>query len=207
MDWLDKIPKWIQIPLKILLPALCIFSGFLLLISDELATKLYLKDFRQHSGFAFGIIFSITLSLILVYIIFFATKPLCEKLKKHLTKKKVIKEFKKLEEVYKKALYTMYKSPTLSGKMYLSSSIATYLLNINAVNRGDFSAGGMVFDFYLQPWIIWGIESEIKDAEKFTRKFEKNELKLQKNKKFNLYQERYNKDKKFLKFIKSPLKK
>ena len=80
MEWLDKIPKWIQIPLKILLPALCIFSGFLLLISDNLAEKLYLKEFRQQSGFAFGLIFTITLTLILVYIIFFASKPAIEKI-------------------------------------------------------------------------------------------------------------------------------
>lgn len=205
MDWLDKIPKWIKIPLKILLPALCIFSGFLLLISDGLAEKLYLKEFRQQSGFAFGLIFTITLSLILVYIIFFASKPLIEKTKNYLVKKRLISKFKNLEAVYKSALYEMYRTPTHSIRMEISNSVATYLLGIHAIDRSVVSTIGYVFDFFLQPWVIWAIESEIEDAEKVVRKFEKNKQKLQKRKDFNLYQQAYENGKEFLNFIHSPI--
>ena len=52
MDWLDKIPKWIQIPLKVLLPALCIFSGFIMFASDGLIDKLYLHLIRDYQLFA-----------------------------------------------------------------------------------------------------------------------------------------------------------
>ena len=81
MEWLDKIIGWLKIPLKILLPGLCIFSGFIMFASDNLIDKLYLKEFRQQTGFAFGLIFVITLSLMLVYIIVFASKPYINKLK------------------------------------------------------------------------------------------------------------------------------
>lgn len=205
MDWLDKIPKWIQIPLKILLPALCIFSGFLLLISDNFAEKLYLKEFRQQNGFAFGLIFTITLTLILVYIIFFASKPLIEKVKNYLVKKRLINKFKNLEAVYKSALYEMYRTPTHSIRMEISNSVATYLLGIHAINRSVVSTMGYVFEFFLQPWVIWGIEEEIGDAEKVIRKFEKNKHNLQKRKDFNLYQQAYENGKEFLKFIQSPV--
>lgn len=205
MDWLDKIPKWIQIPLKILLPALCIFSGFLLLISDNFAEKLYLKEFRQQNGFAFGLIFTITLTLILVYIIFFASKPLIEKMKNYLVKKRLINKFKNLEAVYKSALYEMYRTPTHSIRMEISNSVATYLLGIHAIDRSVVSTMGYVFEFFLQPWVIWGIEEEIGDAEKVIRKFEKNKHNLQKRKDFNLYQQAYENGKEFLKFIQSPV--
>lgn len=206
MDWLDKIPKWIQIPLKILLPALCIFSGFLLLISDGLAEKLYLREFRQQNGFAFGLIFVITLTLILVYLIFFASKPAIQKLNNYMLKKKLIKKFKNLESIYKSVLYQMYKTPSHSIEMELSNAIATYLLNISAVDRGVVSRIGYVFDFYLQPWVIWGIESEIKDAEKFIKNYEKNNSKLQKKDDFSVYTENYEYYKKFLEFINTPVK-
>ena len=205
MDWLDKIPKWIQIPLKILLPALCIFSGFLLLISDNFAEKLYLKEFRQQNGFAFGLIFTITLTLILVYIIFFASKPLIEKVKNYLVKKRLINKFKNLEAVYKSALYEMYRTPTHSIRMEISNSVATYLLGIHAIDRSVVSTMGYVFEFFLQPWVIWGIEEEIGDAEKVIRNFEKNKHNLQKRKDFNLYQQAYENGKEFLKFIQSPV--
>lgn len=206
MDWLDKIPKWIQIPLKILLPALCLFSGFLLLISDGLAEKLYLREFRQQNGFAFGLIFIITLTLILVYLIFFASKPAIQKLKNYLLKKKLIKRFKNLEEIYKNVLYQMYKTPSHSIEMELSNAIATFLLDISAINRGVVSTIGCVFDFYLQPWVIWGIESEIKDAEKYIINYEKNKSKLQKKNSFSVYTKNYEYYKKILAFINTPVK-
>ncbi len=133
MDWIDKIPKWIQIPLKILLPSLCIFSGILLFINDELAEKLYLKQFREENGFVFGLIFTITLSLILVYIIFFASKPVIKKFKQKLKQRqlrKSLENLKKNEKLYIWGLHNIsthaymfpYSDPTinlLSQKMYV----------------------------------------------------------------------------------------
>ena len=111
LDWLEKIPQWIKIPLKILLPSLCIFSGFLLFISDSTAEKLYLKEFRENSGFAFGLIFAITLSLILVYIIFFVSKPAINNLKIKLTKQKVKKQIDNLQGAEKQVLWGLLKEP------------------------------------------------------------------------------------------------
>ena len=171
MDWLSKIPKWVKIPLKILLPALCIFSGFLLLISDKVAARLYLKEFREENGFALGIMFLITVSLILCYIIMFGIEGCKIKVYRH----SMIKKFKGLQQVHKSALYEMYREPTHSIKMELSNAVASYLLNIHAIGAGPVSFRGDIFDFYLQPWVIWGIESEIKEAEKFIRYYEKSE--------------------------------
>ena len=201
MDWLAKIPNWVKIPLKILLPALCIFSGFLLLIDDNLATKLYLKEFRQESGFAFGIIFLVTLSLILCYVIMFCI----DKYKVVLTRKSLIKKFKNLQQIYKSALYEMYKTPTHSMKMELSNAIASYLINIHAIGSGRISEVGYVFDFYLQPWVFWGIESEIKDAEKYIKYFEKNKEKLKTQSDFEEAKKSYEYYKKFLEFIRTPI--
>lgn len=206
MDWLDKIPKRIQIPLKILLPALCVFSGFLLLISDGLAEKFYLREFRQQNGFALGLIFVVTVTLILVYLIFFASKPAIRKLKNYMLKKNLIRKFKDLEPIYKSVLYQMYKTPSHSIEMELSNVTTTYLLNIDAVNRGVVSTMGYVFEFYLQPWVIWGIESEIKDAEKHIKIYERNKAKLQKKDDFSVYTENYEYYKKFLEFINTPVK-
>lgn len=200
-EWIAKLPIWVKIPLRIFLPALCIFSGFLLLISDELADKLYLKEFRQESGFAFGIIFIITLSLILVYIIFFASKPAFENVKNYFTKRAMIKKFINLEDIYKQALYEMYKSPTHSMKMDISNAVASYLVNIYAVNCAKVSVQGYLFDFYIQPWAIWGIEYEIKQSQKVINRFKRYEKLLKKSKSYDEYLEAYESHKEFLKYI------
>lgn len=108
MEWLDKIIGWLKIPLKILLPGLCIFSGFIMFASDNLIDKLYLKEFRQQTGFAFGLIFVITLSLILVYIIVFASKPYINKLKNLQNKRNLRKQIERLHGAEKLVLYGLY---------------------------------------------------------------------------------------------------
>lgn len=47
MDWLAKIPNWIKIPVKILLPALAIFSGFIVLASDNVLQYLNLLELKK----------------------------------------------------------------------------------------------------------------------------------------------------------------
>ena len=97
---------------KILLPALCLFSGFLLLISDNFAEKLYLKEFRQKNGFAFGLIFTITLTLILVYIIFFLSKPILKKYKEKLAERELRKNIEKLKGNEKFYVYALHNIST-----------------------------------------------------------------------------------------------
>ena len=68
MEWLSKIPIWIKIPIKVLLPALAIFSGFIVLASDGVLEYLNLLEFEQQNGFAFAIVFLVCVSLIICYI-------------------------------------------------------------------------------------------------------------------------------------------
>lgn len=46
-EWLNKIPNWIRIPIKVLLPALTIFSGILLFSGDNEIEALYMLDFKK----------------------------------------------------------------------------------------------------------------------------------------------------------------
>lgn len=182
MEWLDKIPKWIQIPLKILLPALCIFSGFLLLISDNLAEKLYLKEFRQQSGFAFGLIFTITLTLILVYIIFFASKPAIEKYRVKWAKRKFRKQIEELKQNEKMYVFALYN---------ISNHAYTFPMNdptINLLHRRGYvytfkqeadmlTYGSLGIIYGLQPTVVEAVadilDKKVKEIGKLNRKLEK----------------------------------
>ena len=71
MDWLPKLYNALKIPLKIVLPAVWLFSGALTLLPDEWLTKLNLLDWKTENGFIFGLIFLISSCLIVVYIAYF----------------------------------------------------------------------------------------------------------------------------------------
>ena len=173
MDWLSKIPNWIKIPIKVLLPALAIFSGFIVLASDGVLEYLNLLEFEQHSGFAFAIIFLVCVSLIICYIASYIVEVIVKQIKTYLLKKQMFKKFINMPDVYKNALIQIYRQPTKSLKMEMSNSVAAYLTAIRAIDRSALSDMGYIFDYFLQPWVVMSIEKLIKENEKHIAKLER----------------------------------
>ena len=173
MDWLSKIPNWIKIPIKVLLPALAIFSGFIVLASDGVLEYLNLLEFEQHSGFAFAIIFLVCVSLIICYIASYIVEVIVKQIKTYLLKKQMFKKFINMPDVYKNALIQIYRQPTKSLKMEMSNSVAAYLTAIRAIDRSALSDMGYLFDYFLQPWVVMSIERLIKENKKYITKLER----------------------------------
>ena len=197
MEWISKIPLWVRIPLKILLPSLWIFSGFLLLIDDNVATKLYLLDFRKNSGFIFGIIFLICTALILCYIALY----IIEYIKRKIENKKIKQVFGKLDNVYKQYLYDIYRTPSKTIRAQFGNATVVYLTAIQALGHGSTSVGRDVFDYFLQPWVINAINDEIAFAKNYIRKYKKNYKHLQKRKNFKDIKQNYENAIEFLKYM------
>ena len=173
MDWLNKIPNWIKIPIKILLPALTIFSGFIVLASDGVLEYLNLLEFEQTNGFAFAIVFLVCVSLILCYIASYIVEAIVKQIKAYLLKEQMYKKFNNMPDVYKNALIQIYRQPTKSLKMEMSSSVAAYLTAIRAIDRSALSDMGYIFDYFLQPWVVMSIERLIKENRKYITKLER----------------------------------
>ena len=173
MDWLSKIPNWIKIPIKILLPALAIFSGFIVLASDGVLEYLNLLEFEQTNGFAFAIVFLVCASLILCYIASYIVEAIVKQIKAYLLKEQMYKKFNNMPDVYKNALIQIYRQPTKSLKMEMSNSVAAYLTAIRAIDRSALSDVGYIFDYFLQPWVVMSIERLIKENRKYITKLER----------------------------------
>lgn len=173
MDWLSKIPNWIKIPIKILLPAVSIFSGFIVLASDGVLEYLNLLEFEQTNGFAFAIVFLVCVSLILCYIASYIVEAIVKQIKAYLLKEQMYKKFNNMPDVYKNALIQIYRQPTKSLKMEMSSSVAAYLTAIRAIDRSALSDMGYIFDYFLQPWVVMSIERLIKENRKYITKLER----------------------------------
>lgn len=173
MDWLSKIPNWVKIPIKILLPALAIFSGFIVLASDNVLEYLNLLEFEQRYGFAFAIVFLICVSLIVCYIASYLVDIFVKQIKAVLLKEKMYKKFNNLQDVYKNTLIQIYRQPTKSLKMEMSNSVAAYLTAIRAIDRSELSDMGYIFDYFLQPWVVMSIERLIEENKKYIKKLEK----------------------------------
>ena len=173
MEWLSKIPIWIKIPIKVLLPALAIFSGFIVLASDGVLEYLNLLEFEQQNGFAFAIVFLVCVSLIICYIASYIVDMAVKKIKAYLLKERMYKKFNNMPDVYKNILIHIYRQPTKSLQMEMSNSVAAYLTAIRAIDRSQLSEIGCVFDYFLQPWVVMSIEKLIKENEMNIAKLER----------------------------------
>ncbi len=173
MEWLSKIPIWIKIPIKVLLPALAIFSGFIVLASDGVLEYLNLLEFEQQNGFAFAIVFLVCVSLIICYIASYIVDMAVKKIKAYLLKERMYKKFNNMPDVYKNILIHIYRQPTKSLQMEMSNSVAAYLTAIRAIDRSQLSEIGCVFDYFLQPWVVMSIEKLIKENEMHIAKLER----------------------------------
>lgn len=115
MEIFTKIIEVIKIPLKVLLPALWLFSLILTLLSDNVLTKLFLLEWRNKNGFALGLIFLTTSCIILIYILIFLKDKLSDSIFKITINKKTIKRLFKLDSDRFSIIMELYHSPRYTG--------------------------------------------------------------------------------------------
>ena len=206
MEWLNKIPEWIKIPLEILLPGITIFSGVIMFSSDKLLEKLYLLQFRENNGFIFGLLFTICSSLIIVYILFFLLKKAIKIHERLSLEKKHYKKFTNLADVYKKTLILMYKSTTRSMKMDMNNSVTSYLEGIHAIGRSSISVRLTIFDYYLQPWVEKCIVRLCNETEDEIVKNKNKVQKLSNQTEINRINDAIKEKEEFLIYVRTPVK-
>ena len=125
-DFFTKTIEVLKIPIKVLLPALWIFSGFLLFASDDFLEKINLFEWSNQNGFVFGLIFIICSSLLLIYLVFFLKDVIVKLWNKLTLDKRLFKEIMDLNDVevaiiakiYTSNGYTMqldYNQPIIKG--------------------------------------------------------------------------------------------
>ena len=108
MDW-AAILKVLKIPLKILLPALCLFSGILIFGNEGFLQKMNLLDWSKTNGFIFGLIFLISSCLIVIYLSFFLFKWIKDLYIKMSIKRKCFKTIGNLDWAELEILANLYK--------------------------------------------------------------------------------------------------
>ncbi|MBR6737208.1 MAG: superinfection exclusion B family protein [Clostridia bacterium] len=173
MDWITKLINILKIPLKVLLPAICIFSGFLLFASDELLEKMNLFSWSAQNGFIFGLLFLISLSFILVYFIAFIINQTKEIWFKATFDRKNIKRIIELNLSEQSVLAKLYNSPGYTATYDYNQPIIKGLVNRNYLYGGNQTVATFAYsnkipvNLTLQPF-VW------KTIDKYLPIFKKN---------------------------------
>lgn len=165
MEILKTIVEKAKIPLKILLPALWLFSGLLTLFSDEILTKLFLLEWRNKNGFVLGIIFLITSCLIIIYAILFIKSRILYIISSLTRNKRTIKRLFKLDYTRLEIIISLYHSAGYTNYLNYSEPLVQTLLAENYIYAGmqqlisvDMITNEMPTKFTLQPFVYQALD-------------------------------------------------
>ncbi len=128
MELLQKVFSIISVPLKVLLPSMCLFSGFMLFAKDAWLEKLNLLEWSQENGFTFGIMFVLSSVVILVYVVIFLYDNIVHFGKTMTKNYRNFKKFMKLNETEQAVILGLYHSPTYTRMLDFNQPIIQSLM-------------------------------------------------------------------------------
>lgn len=196
METISKIMSLMKIPIKVLLPTLCIFSGFAIFATDEILKRLNLFEWCNKNGFVLGLIFLITICLIFVYSIYYIKNIIKKYVFRVTYKRKTINKILKMNSKQIDIILYLYQSEGYSERIdyadpNVKALIATKFIYIG--NNAPVELGWdneMLINGTLNPF-VWQSLRWIN--EKLNKKIKKLTYRKQKAKKLNKI-DRINKD-------------
>lgn len=136
MEWFTKAISALKIPLRILLPALWLFSGTLTLLNEEILNRLSLLEWKTENGFILGLIFTITSCLIIVYFLNFTVKKASHLIHKITSNRKSMKQIFRLSDAERSIIFGLYNSPGYSHAVDYNEPIIQGLLSRGYIYTG-----------------------------------------------------------------------
>lgn len=161
MEFFKTIPELLKLPIKIIV-ALCFASGLILLLPNDFVNKLYMADFRTNYGFILGLIFVVSLSITICYVLFYLAPKLWNKLT-HKSKMKKIREgqkkfLKSLNENELEIIRDLIREPDNTLELPMNRGIITKLEYYSVISKAGTQFAVDLTDpiipYFLQPWVF-----------------------------------------------------
>lgn len=197
MDWITKAIDILKIPLKILLPALWIFSGLMTLLNDEVLLKFNLLDWKTENGFVFGLMFLITSCLIVVYLGYFLKEKVADIYTRLTRNRRTIKRLGRMNGTQLAIIRKLYTSEGYTATLNFSEPLVQALLAEGYIYAGgeqlvsvDTRNNVIYTKFTLQPFVCWALDYyKPKIAKHISKQEERVDKEKEPNKKARLLDE------------------
>lgn len=152
-----KISDILTLPTTIMV-AITLSSGIILFSPDVLLEKMYIFDFRENYGFILGLVFTISLSILTVNIIYQSVQSITKNRNRKTFYATAEERLRKLNDYQKALIYLLYIQDNrtlplplydgavieLESKLIIGKAAQQYL--VNDINNAE-------FPFHLQPWV------------------------------------------------------
>ena len=151
-----NIENILKLPLKIMV-ALCISSGLILFLPNKIIEKLYMVSFRDNFGFVLGIVFVVSLSIILCTLVVMIATTIINKIRNKRIIKGRNKIMENLDKNEKRLLKLMYDEDDKTLDVPYNSGMVVKLTSYDLIAPVTATNYIDILDpripYFLQPWV------------------------------------------------------
>ena len=165
-----KFSEFFKLPTKIMC-SICISTGLILFLPDNIIQMLYVTKFRNNYGFTIGIVFIISLSILLINFLISMYNVIRKKYSDITKRKNMHKTLLKLSGYQKKIVYELYIKDNHTIFLSIQDGSINELVALNILTRTTncniTSAFNPKIPFTLQSWVIDKINNDSELLENF----------------------------------------
>ena len=184
-----NIADFFKLPTKIMF-AIALASGMILFLPDNIVSKMYMVDFRDNYGFAIGLLFLISFSILVVTLIVGCYNYFHDKYSLKKFKATAKERLQKLDDYQKAIVYGLYMEDSHTDELPLHDG-AVHWLEQNLIitkTTNQYAVSDLnnaVFPFMLQPWAVEELQKDNELLSKFHTAYTQMEAKYKAQSRFN----------------------
>lgn len=176
-----NLADFFKLPTKIMF-ALALASGMVLFLPDNIIAKMYMVDFRNNYGFAIGLLFLISFSILAVTLIIGIYKYFSHKRSMKKFKATAKERLQKLDNYQKAIVYGLYMEDNHTSELPFHDGAVKWLKqNIIITEAASQYAvsdlNNAVFPYMLHPWVVEELQKDSELLVSFCDAYNKMEAK------------------------------
>ena len=189
MNFDFNLADFFKLPTKIMF-ALALAAGMVLFLPENIVSKMYMVDFRNKYGFAIGLLFLISFSILIVTVVIGGYKYFSHKHAMKKFKATAKERLQKLDDYQKAIVYGLYMEDNHTGELPLHDGAVKWLKQniviIETTNQYAVSdLNNAVFPYMLQPWAVEELQNDSELLTHFRTAFSQIEAKYKVQDKYN----------------------
>ena len=184
-----NLADFFKLPTKIMF-AIALASGMILFLPDNIVSKMYMVDFRNNYGFAIGLLFLISFSILVVTLLAGCYNYFHDKYSLKKFKATAKERLQKLDDYQKAIVYGLYIEDSHTDELPLHDG-AVHWLEQNLIitkTTNQYAVSDLnnaMFPFMLQPWAVEELQKDNELLSKFHTAYTQMEAKYKAQSRFN----------------------
>lgn len=170
------VADFLKLPIKVF-AALSLATGMVLFLPDKFISKLYMLKFRNEFGFAIGIVFIISIAIVVISLCIAMFEYCVRIIKKIRFKLKSKTWLEELDDYQRFIVYGLYCQYNHTDELPLNDGAVRYLEQKRMIGKATnqylvMDVNNAVFPYMLQPWVVRTINKNKLLRDEFMESFE-----------------------------------